>query len=510
MCALPSGTKITYYEPSGAITFGSDPYSLPGSATAQTGKVFDLELGPGTYSAAVTIGVPGHNHISGPRVDGGGLATIQWTGGDQTYQTDGTYTWTIPLMGMGCPNNENATSPNDFCYNHSGSPTNHPGVQIEHMVLDCLGAKNVSGLVSVSSQELSWAQNMTIKDCMNDYNTTGTNGTGLTNDLRIGGNPTAEGGNSAENSGPWGPFNLFWGTNGRATAIALRIEKETNINMDSHITFNGGSGAIAPPNVCAAINGSGIKMGSLHFQSCGTYGLEIGALNASVANRFGTITGNNVPTMVHISNNFANSGSIQGVMSQGSTTNTLVDSWSGNTFTTEVPLYPYDSVTGTMGAGGQWNANSYCLWNGDFCVNANGQVNASLVYAPIGIPSSSGNSPVYLGEQSANGNDTFFGYRQTDTSPTGYFLRFQNHALSSTLFSLDVNGNLVATSNTTGQLNQSAANSFAGSCSMSSGTTCTFSSTAAFTNYLGFVSLDPTATPPATAISGSVRSPQER
>jgi hypothetical protein len=51
------------------------------------------------------------------------------------------------------------------------------------------------------------------------------------------------------------------------------------------------------------------------------------------------------------------------------------------------------------------------------------------------------------------------------------------------------------------QLNQTAANQFAGSCAMSAGTTCTFSAGASFTSYLSFASIDHASTPPATAIS---------
>ncbi|MGA3350653.1 MAG: hypothetical protein ABSC33_16625 [Candidatus Sulfotelmatobacter sp.] len=54
---------------------------------------------------------------------------------------------------------------------------------------------------------------------------------------------------------------------------------------------------------------------------------------------------------------------------------------------------------------------------------------------------------------------------------------------------------------TTPKLNQSAAKSFAGSCSMSSGTTCTFKLGSTFTNYLCFPSIDHASTPPAIAIS---------
>jgi hypothetical protein len=48
---------------------------------------------------------------------------------------------------------------------------------------------------------------------------------------------------------------------------------------------------------------------------------------------------------------------------------------------------------------------------------------------------------------------------------------------------------------------QPAESSYAGKCAMSAGTTCTFTTTARFTHYLSFVSLDPASTPSAPAIS---------
>jgi hypothetical protein len=52
-----------------------------------------------------------------------------------------------------------------------------------------------------------------------------------------------------------------------------------------------------------------------------------------------------------------------------------------------------------------------------------------------------------------------------------------------------------------GTVQQTAAKSFAGSCSMSSGTTCTFTLGSAFTAYLCFAAIDHSSTPPAAAIS---------
>jgi hypothetical protein len=51
------------------------------------------------------------------------------------------------------------------------------------------------------------------------------------------------------------------------------------------------------------------------------------------------------------------------------------------------------------------------------------------------------------------------------------------------------------------QVNQTAANQFAGSCAMSAGTTCTFTAGVTFTSYLSFTSIDHASAPPATAIS---------
>lgn len=44
--------------------------------------------------------------------------------------------------------------------------------------------------------------------------------------------------------------------------------------------------------------------------------------------------------------------------------------------------------------------------------------------------------------QAANGNDMFYGFRATDSSPTGNFIHFQNHAQNADLFIADISGNL--------------------------------------------------------------------
>ena len=48
--------------------------------------------------------------------------------------------------------------------------------------------------------------------------------------------------------------------------------------------------------------------------------------------------------------------------------------------------------------------------------------------------------------QLANGNDTFYGVRSTDTSPTGNLIHFQNNAKTADLFKVDASGNVTATS----------------------------------------------------------------
>jgi hypothetical protein len=50
-------------------------------------------------------------------------------------------------------------------------------------------------------------------------------------------------------------------------------------------------------------------------------------------------------------------------------------------------------------------------------------------------------------------------------------------------------------------ITQPASNTFAGKCTMSSGTTCTFSVTQTYTNYISFASIDQASSPPASAIS---------
>ena len=65
----------------------------------------------------------------------------------------------------------------------------------------------------------------------------------------------------------------------------------------------------------------------------------------------------------------------------------------------------------------------------------------------------------------------------------------------------DIGNTTVHGSLTTPKLSQSTARNFAGSCSMSSGTTCTFKLGSTFTNYLCFPSIDHASTPPVIAIS---------
>ncbi|HUY14247.1 MAG TPA: hypothetical protein VMX16_11555 [Terriglobia bacterium] len=57
----------------------------------------------------------------------------------------------------------------------------------------------------------------------------------------------------------------------------------------------------------------------------------------------------------------------------------------------------------------------------------------------------SGTGVVTLG-QLANGNETLYGTRTTDTSPTGNLIHFQNAAMNVDLFKVDASGNVTATS----------------------------------------------------------------
>jgi hypothetical protein len=63
--------------------------------------------------------------------------------------------------------------------------------------------------------------------------------------------------------------------------------------------------------------------------------------------------------------------------------------------------------------------------------------------------------------------------------------------------------NAVGNFSMSGAVDQAAPNSFAGKCSMTSGKTCTFSTTATYTNYLSFVSIDQNSAAPARAISAN-------
>ena len=63
---------------------------------------------------------------------------------------------------------------------------------------------------------------------------------------------------------------------------------------------------------------------------------------------------------------------------------------------------------------------------------------ANLTYA-------SGTGVVTL-NQLANGNETLYGTRSTDTSPTGNLIHFQNAAMNVDLFKVDASGNVTATS----------------------------------------------------------------
>lgn len=69
-------------------------------------------------------------------------------------------------------------------------------------------------------------------------------------------------------------------------------------------------------------------------------------------------------------------------------------------------------------------------------------------------------------------------------------------------WSIDGSGNIKTSAGiTASSVKQNGAGNFAGSCSMSSSTTCSFALAASFTNYVCFPAIDPVSTPPATAIS---------
>ncbi|MGH9352945.1 MAG: hypothetical protein ACRD2G_12420, partial [Terriglobia bacterium] len=68
-------------------------------------------------------------------------------------------------------------------------------------------------------------------------------------------------------------------------------------------------------------------------------------------------------------------------------------------------------------------------------------------------------------KQLANGNQTLYGTRATDTSPSGNFIDFQNAAASTDLFKVDASGNVTATSFTSTSTGPAIITGSEGTCS---------------------------------------------
>ncbi len=88
------------------------------------------------------------------------------------------------------------------------------------------------------------------------------------------------------------------------------------------------------------------------------------------------------------------------------------------------------------------NANSIAV--GNVVMDKSPSTGFLDVSTGIAINGSSGGvgTSLVTGTQFANGDDMFFGTRNTDTSPTGQFLRLTNAANTANVFGVDVNGNI--------------------------------------------------------------------
>ena len=298
ICAVPTGSTIYYFTPTGGGTLGSNIFQSPcaynastcpssNSAPNLTSKEVHVILGPGTWNTSVQQGVPLNSTLSGnvPGGFGGGLTgdtDLVWTGGNQSYSTCNGYNCTMTTLCMGPTGTIGSQG---YCNDSGGAfSDNQPQIQVDNLRVDCAGAKNVSGLVDNTGEESSRAWNVSVRSCANDWGTTGTNGTGATNELRIG-NPGDN--NVTENSGPWGDIQLEYGTNCTSTAIPLLVYDDVQ-TLAGHITLNNIGGGNCPGSASSS------AISSL-TDSTGTATMVTTAALSQVlgANQWVTITGTN-------------------------------------------------------------------------------------------------------------------------------------------------------------------------------------------------------------------------
>ena len=170
-----------------------------------------------------------------------GNTIIEWNAGNQSYgacnsnnrpQCTSYTNATFTAVCLG-PTGQIGTA--GYCADVSGQfGDNQPQIVVRNLRVDCKGAQNVSGLVDNTGEENTYAHDVTITSCSNDYNTTGVNGTGATNALRIG-NPND--GNVAENSGDWGDIQIEYALGCTATALPLLVYDDVQ-TLTGHITLN--------------------------------------------------------------------------------------------------------------------------------------------------------------------------------------------------------------------------------------------------------------------------------
>ena len=98
----------------------------------------------------------------------------------------------------------------------------------------------------------------------------------------------------------------------------------------------------------------------------------------------------------------------------------------------------------TIGLNGYVNCNANSITAGNIVADVNPATGAMTLPTPVLLGSSSAIGITPLGSllQKANGADMLIGQRNTDTSPTGQFLRLVNNANTVNVFGVDINGNI--------------------------------------------------------------------
>jgi hypothetical protein len=410
------------------LILGGGVFSVSSLITVPSGSILD------GVTPALGIGSDPNNYQT----------ELRWTGGGQTVQTDGTNSWTNAFVTMGtsgygppgnttssgvlvrylrinCNGAANLTGLNDngaqelsgaqyisisACNNDSGTSgtvtsisTNGTTATVTLGTSIVATSSNYIALINTGTScdgiwPIASANNgtnvytfATTLTCSESGSGTGQIA-GLTQSLRIGSGGPPFGSesdvNSEENSGPWGPMNIFIGKGGTWTAIPLLINNEASVNFTGHITINGNGGGFRSgqdqmPCVGAEISGPSIHFSDIHVQGAsGTppnavaspcdnttngymkYGVRLGYYGNAQGIDLGPITlTSSVKQGLDISAaNTGNTGSVSGLLCQsGCVTYTLNDETPGYTVNGSTPVYNYN-IGGLSGAGGNFIVSS--------------------------------------------------------------------------------------------------------------------------------------------------------